>query len=68
MAYAIKDLNTHQYYRQRAGDGWYSDNLDHARLFASEKAAQRTISQGNHNVTYPGDRNLCVVEVQLVEV
>ena len=69
MAYVIKDSNTGEYYRQRLGSkGWYSSNIDNARLYAEEKPAHKTIADNGHHVSYPGNRNLNVVQVKLTEV
>lgn len=69
MAYVIKDSNTKEYYGKRPSKtGWYSSNLEESRLYASIKAAQKTISDGEHHVSYPGNRTLVIVEVKLVEV
>lgn len=68
MAWTIKDTNTGEYYRQRVGDGWYSSDINHARLYSDKKQAQKTINAAGHHVTYPGNRALTVQEVQLVEV
>lgn len=68
MAYAIKDLDTGEYYRQRVGDGWYSTDIDNARLYGTYKQAKKTIDAGDHHVSYPGNRKIVVVEVKLTEV
>lgn len=69
MAYAIKDLNTKEYYRQRVGsDGWYSSDINTSRLYGKEKQAQKTIDDNEHHVSFPGNRNLVIVEIALVEV
>jgi len=69
MVYVIKDLNTNEYYRQKPGPkGWYSSNINHARLYSTEKIAQKTIDIGNHHVSYPGNRNLTIIEVILIEL
>ena len=70
MAYAIKDMNTNKFYRQKVNikSGWYSSNIDRSRLFTSIKQAQQTIDKGNHHVIYPGNRILRVVKVSIVEV
>jgi len=69
MAYAIKDLNTDEYYRQRLGSkGWYSFDINESRLYGNKKQAQRTIDNNDHHVSYPGNRNLIIVEIKLVEV
>jgi hypothetical protein len=68
MAWVIKDTSTNEYYRQRAGDGWYSSNIEHARMFGTEKQAQKTIHDAGHHVTYPGNRSLVTQEVRIAEV
>lgn len=70
MAWVIKDTNgIGEYYRQRAsGNGWYSYFIDDVRLFTSPHQAQKTIDAAGHHVTYPGNRNLVVQEVKIVEV
>jgi hypothetical protein len=68
MAWVIKDINTNEYFRQRAGNGWYSTDINHARLYSNQRMAQQTITADEHHVSYPGNRNLAVKEVQLVEL
>lgn len=68
MAWVIKDKTTDEYYRQRVGNGWYSSDLEHARLYGSQKQAQQTINAAGHHVTYPGNRVLVTQEVRLFEV
>lgn len=68
MAYIIKDLDIDEYYRQRAGNGWYSSDINNSRLFTTEEKAQETIDSAGHHVTYPGDRNLKVIEVKICPV
>lgn len=69
MAYAIKDLNTNEYYRQRLGsNGWYTFDINKSRLYGNKQQAQRTIDNNDHHVSYPGSRNLMIVEIELVEI
>ncbi len=69
MAWVIKDTNTDEYYRQRCStNGWYSTDINTARLFTTAKQAQQTINADGHHVTYPGWRKLVVKEVQLIEI
>jgi hypothetical protein len=69
MAWAIKDATTNEYFRQRVGPkGWYGLDIDTARLYTSDKQAQKTIDAAEHHVWYPGTRNLIIKEVKLVEV
>lgn len=69
MAWIIKDTNTNEYYRQRAGRyGWYSLDINDSRLYTSAGAAQLTINQGGHHVVFPGNRMLSVAEVKIVEI
>jgi len=69
LAWVIKDLRTDEYYRQRAGkSGWYSVDINDSRLYSSLDQAQKTIDQGGHHVTYPGARDLVVLEVKIVEI
>jgi hypothetical protein len=69
MSWIIKDTDTGEYFRQRCGpSGWYSNDINHARLYSLERMAQQTIAADEHHVSYPGNRNLAVKQVQLVEL
>ena len=69
MLWVIKDTNTNEYYRRSAGaSGWYSADINFARLFTSKNKAQQTINTNNHHVSYPGNRNLITKEITLNEV
>ena len=69
MAWVIKDLSKNEYYRQRhASGGWYSLDINNARLYTSIKQAQVVIDSATHHVTYPYNRDLKIIEVRLVEV
>lgn len=69
MAYAIKDLNTNEYYRQRLGsNSWYTFDINESRLYGNKQQAQRTIDNNDHHVSYPGNRNLMVIKIKLVEI
>ena len=67
MAWVIKDTLTNEYYRQRAGDGWYSTDINAARIYTTKSQAEKTISEGNHHITYPGNRILNVIEIVISE-
>jgi len=69
MAYIIKDLNTKEYYRQRLGpNGWYGLDINASRVYREEKQAQKTIDDNGHHVSYPDNRDLVIIEVELVEI
>lgn len=64
--FVIRDKKSKEYYRQWCGpQGWYSPELDYARIYSLRAKAQQTIDQGNHHVTYPGNRDLEIVPVEL---
>ena len=68
MAWVIKDTVTNEYFRQRCSNSWYSNDINHARLYSNERMARQTIAADEHHVSYPGNRSLTVKEVQLVEL
>lgn len=68
MPYAIKDLKRDEYYRQRPShEGWYSADIGTCRVYGNFDAAMATINRGNHNVSYPYDRRLVVVSIEITE-
>jgi len=69
VVYAIKDMNSGEFYQQKATrNGWY-DDIRGARFFKEAERAQHTAQHmadtGNHHVRYPGNRSLKVVTVKL---
>ena len=69
MACVIKDLSTNEYYRQRVGPhGWYSTNISDSRVYTSAIIAKRVIDKGDHHVTFPGNRNLGIIDVKITEI
>lgn len=69
MPYVIKDMNTGEYYRNSVGStGWYSDDINFSRIYSSEKQTNGTIDKSGHHVIYPGNRNLKVIEIKIVEL
>jgi hypothetical protein len=65
----IGDLNTGEYYRQRCGpNGWYSKDIEDSRLYINQTQPIKTISDNGHHVSYPGNRQLVIVQVSIVEV
>lgn len=66
--FAIRDRKTGSFYQAAAcSTGWYGE-LGTARLFKTQDGALRTISKGDHHVSYPGDRFLHVVKVNMEAV
>lgn len=65
--YVIKDINTHNYYRESPHKGWYSPDVGSARLYVTESSALRTIEKDDHHVSFPGNRVLEVVPVTIQE-
>lgn len=66
--FVIKDEDAGTYYRKSFGsEGWYGPKIGHARVYQSEKAAQRVIDAGGHHVTYPGGRKLKVVPLLMMD-
>ena len=69
MAWVIKDTTRSEYYRQSNGkEGWYSKDIVNARVYGTKEQAQRTIQSGNHHVTFPYNRSLYAVEIEMKEV
>lgn len=72
MAFVIKDSDSGEYYRQRPGkNGYYDTDLNHVRLYGSERAAQQIADSGHYTTTFQEDRRLRklkVVEVNVTEV
>lgn len=65
--YAIFDVDSEEYFARgiTRTRGWYSKNVMDARLYKSRKAASLVIFKGSHHVSYPGNRDLEVVELLL---
>lgn len=66
--YAIKDLDSQKYYQTPAEASWY-DSLGGARLYKSALSAKKkAIEYAGISVSYPGNRNLVVVKVEIKEI
>lgn len=68
MRYVIKDIDKNTYYQNHpTSNGWYSDNLYGAKIFLYKKGAEKTMNSNNHHVIYPGNRNLGVIPIKIIE-
>jgi hypothetical protein len=68
FAYAIYDRSSKTYFQRKIGPtGWYGD-LINVRLYNTRSGAWRTINDAHHHVTYPGTRDLLVVDVQITDL
>jgi hypothetical protein len=63
MSFVIRDIDSKALFQSRSGrNGWYDHDATYARRYKTREGAQHTIDRGNHHVSYPGNRQLEIIE------